>query len=81
MATLTIRDLDSNLGEQLQRRAARHGRSIGEEARRILQNALANEPLSGRSLVEDIRKRVEPLGGIDLELPAREPAREPPDFR
>jgi len=31
-------------------------------------------------LVADIRALVEPFGGIELELPAREPMREPPDF-
>ncbi len=31
-------------------------------------------------LVDDIRARVEPLGGIELELPPRDPPRDPPDF-
>ena len=30
--------------------------------------------------VEDIRALVEPFGGVELELPPREPIREPPDF-
>lgn len=38
-------------------------------------------PPTGRSLLEDIRALVEPLGGVELELPTRETTREPPDFR
>jgi hypothetical protein len=30
--------------------------------------------------VADIRPLVEPFGGIELELPSREPRREPHDF-
>ena len=33
-----------------------------------------------RNLAMAIRARIEPLGGVDLELPPREPMREPPDF-
>jgi hypothetical protein len=33
-----------------------------------------------RNLYERIRARVEPLGGIELELPPREPDRDPPRF-
>ena len=32
------------------------------------------------NLAEAIRARFAPLGGIELELPPREPMREPPDF-
>jgi len=46
-----------------------------DEARNILRTALFAEPASGQSLVDAIRARIEPLGGVDLELPAREPMR------
>jgi plasmid stability protein len=51
------------------------------EARRILQAALreAVRPQE-RNLYERIRARFEPLGGVDLELPPRDPARDPPRF-
>lgn len=81
MATMTIRNLDDDLKSRLRVRAARHGQSMEEEARSILRSALAAEPLSGRALVDDIRALVEPMGGIELDLPARVPMREPPDFR
>jgi plasmid stability protein len=81
MATMTIRNLDDDLKARLRLRAARHGQSMEEEARCILRSALQAEPLSGQSLLDSIREMVEPYGGIELELPVREPQRDPPDFR
>lgn len=82
MATMTIRNLDDDLKARLRLRAAQHGQSMEEEARSILRAALANrvENDSGASLYAAIRVHVEPFGGIDLDLPAREPQRDPPDF-
>lgn len=81
MATMTIRNLDDELKARLRLRAAQQGHSMEQEARSILRSALQAEPLSGQSLVDSIRAMVEPYGGIELELPVREPMREPPDFR
>jgi antitoxin FitA len=81
MATLTIRNFDDALKEQLRIRAAERGHSIEAEARRILQLALAeNRRPSERNLYERIHDRFAALGGVDLELPPREPVREPPRF-
>jgi antitoxin FitA len=81
MASITIRNLDPNLKQRLRVRAARHGRSMEAEARRILQTALtASERPPVQNLYERIRARFDPLGGIDLDLPPRDPAREPPRF-
>lgn len=79
MATLTIRNIESTVKERLRVRAAEHGHSMEAEARRILQTALTKKP-SGRGLAERINARFAALGGVDLELPAREPARNPPNF-
>lgn len=78
--TMTIRNLDDALKARLRIRAAQHGRSMEDEARDILRTALSAQPDRGPTLVEAIRARLEPLGGIDLELPAREPVRDPPDL-
>jgi antitoxin FitA len=81
MATLTIRNFDDALKERLRIRAAEHGHSMEAEARRILQLALAdNRRPPERNLYDRIHDRFAALGGVDLELPPREPVREPPRF-
>lgn len=81
MSSITIRNLDPTIKERLRVRAAEHGHSMEAEARRILQTALkGSERPAGRNLYERIRARFAPHGGVDLDLPAREPTREPPRF-
>lgn len=81
MASLNIRQLEPALKERLRVRAAQHGRSMEAEARAILKEALAAPPpMTGAELLESIRRRFAPLGGVELELPPRGPWREPPDF-
>ncbi len=80
MATMTIRHIDETLKQRLRVQAARHGRSMEEEARDILRTALAVEPTPPLSLVQSVRERVAPWGGIDLELPVREPIRSSVEF-
>jgi antitoxin FitA len=80
MASITIRRLDDGLKAQLRIRAARNGRSMEEEARQVLAAALAEEPERPFNLVESIRRRIAPLGGVELEIAPREPMREPPNF-
>ena len=83
MASITIRKLDEGLKQRLRVRAAEHGHSMEQEARNILQAALAQPPQTGEELYRAIRARVEPIGGIELgelEMPPRGPMREPPRF-
>jgi antitoxin FitA len=81
MGSITIRNLDTAIKERLRVRAAEHGHSMEAEARRILQAALSGSKWPpGRNLYERIHARFAPLGGVDLELPPRETAREPPRF-
>ncbi|HHB13122.1 MAG TPA: plasmid stabilization protein [Chromatiales bacterium] len=82
MASLTIRNLDSDLKRRLQARAASHGHSVEEELCEILRTALSSEepPPERCDLVTSIRRRLAPLEGVDLEIPPREPARPPPDL-
>lgn len=80
MASMTIRNLDDRLKTKLRMRAAAHGRSMEEEARDILRSALATTGHEEENLASAIRRRVEPIGGIDMELPQRSPRREPVDF-
>ena len=76
MATLTIRQLDEKTKNKLRVRAAQHGRSMAEEAREILRSALRTSPAARENLEKAIRERFAPLGGVDLELPRRDPIRQ-----
>jgi plasmid stability protein len=79
-ATLTIRNLDPAIKERLRVRAAHNGRSMEAELRAILTEAVGTERNRDINLAEAIRRRFAPLGGVELDLPAREPTREPPAF-
>lgn len=80
MTSITIRGLDPALKERLRVRAAEHGHSMEAEVRRILQTVLDSGRPSKRNVYERVRARFAPLGGIELDLPPREPTREPPRF-
>lgn len=80
MASMTIRDIDEKLKAKLRIQAARHGRSMEDEARDILRTALSTESSRTKGLVEAIRARIEPLGGVELETAPREAIREPIEF-
>lgn len=80
MASITIRNLDNTLKNRLRVRAARNGRSMEEEARTLLRAALAEDEHPGNNLASAIRRRITPLGGVELPLIQRQPGREPPDF-
>ena len=79
MASITIRNLDDDVKTRLRVRAAEHHRSMEEEARIILRDAV-NRVRSTRNLAEIVRSHFGPDNGVDLELPPREAGREPPSF-
>lgn len=80
MASMTIRNLDDSLKQRLRVRAASHGRSMEDEARDILRAALSTSESRAHNLATAIRARIQPIGGFEIDLPAREPVREAPDF-
>jgi plasmid stability protein len=80
MASITVRNLDEDIKRRLRIRAAENGRSMEQEAREIFRAALDQTQPPVVNLAEAIRSRFAPLGGADLELPPREPMREPPTF-
>ena len=95
MASITVRNLDEGLKRRLRIRAAENGKSMEQEVRDILKDALGeevptgrdilsasldDESLPGKDFVDGIRARFAPFGGVELELPPREAMREPPKF-
>ena len=80
MASITIRNLDDDVKTRLRVRAAEHHRSMEEEARIILRDAVTDRLAGPRNLATFTRRCFEALGGVELELPPRGSMREPPDF-
>ena len=81
MPTLVVRNVDSVVHAQLKDRAQLAGRSMEEEVRILLRQHVADtKPKPGQDWVTAIRALFEPLGGVELELPARAAGRAPPDF-
>lgn len=81
MATITIRRLDDDVKRRLRLRAAANGRSMEDEARRLLSQAVWTSQPVGGNMADAIRAIVEPVGGVEIVPPNRQPPRAPPDFR
>ena len=65
MAQLVVRKIEAGVKEKLQRRAIRHGRSMEEEIRDILRNAVKDE---GRRTAGGLGTEIAALfAGIGLE--------------
>ena len=80
MASITIRNLDDQLKQHLRVRAARHGRSMEDEARDILRTALAEDQPLPQDLGLAIRRRFAPFGGVEMPVARRELPRDPPNL-
>jgi antitoxin FitA len=74
MTTLTISELDPAVEQRLRDRAARHGHSIEEEVRHILQNVVGSTEDEPKNAYEAMRRHFRDLEGVDLDLPTRRPA-------
>jgi plasmid stability protein len=79
-AALTIRKLEDTVKSQLRIQAAEHGRSMEEEAREILKNALHKSATSQVDLATSVRRRFAAIGGVELPAPSRESIRKAPNF-
>ena len=80
MASITVRNLDDDARARLRVRAAERGRSMEEEVRIVLREAVSDERSGPRDLAAFTRECFAPLGGVELDLPPRGPMREPPEF-
>lgn len=65
MAQLIVRHLEDEVKARLRRRAARHGRSMEEEVREILRNALRNDGTAASPLGSRIAARFADCGLIE----------------
>lgn len=77
MASILVRNVPESTKRKLKIRAATRGRSMEEEVREILNNAVHAAPRKNTNLGEVIHRRFARLGGVDLEPLPREPMRDP----
>jgi plasmid stability protein len=68
VAQLLVRNLDDEVKEKLERRAARHGRSTAEEVREILSNAVRREDGAKAPLGSRLAARFQGIG-LDEDIP------------
>lgn len=82
MAAITIRNLDDSLKASLRLQAARHGRSMEEEARQLLKQGLqAASDAQPVRLTTLAKALFGPTHGLDdLVLPPRDAPRPLPDW-
>lgn len=80
MSSITVRNLDETIKNSLRIRAARHGWSMEQEVRQILQQTVAPEQTEAISFAERVNRRFSGLDAESLSLPARKTARIPPGF-
>lgn len=75
MSSITVRNLNESVKTGLRLRAARHGCSVEQEVRQILQQAVAPEQSDAISFAERVSQRFAGLEVDDLPIPTRRPAR------
>ena len=80
MTSITVRNLDESVKKGLRMRAARHGWSMEQEVRLILQQIVAPEQAAQVSFAERVNQRFVGLKADDLPILRRNISRTPPDF-
>ena len=75
MASITVRNLDDVVKIGLRKCAAGNGRSMEEEVRLILREAVGRGIVPAKGLGTAIHELCKPFGGMELELPSRDPMR------
>ena len=79
MSSITVRNLDESVKNSLRMRAARHGWSMEQEVRQILQQTVAPEQAGEISFAERVNRRFAGIGVESLPIPSRQIARTPPE--
>ena len=80
MSSITVRNLDESVKNSLRVRAARHGWSMEQEVRQILQQTVAPEQAGQLSFAERVNRRFAGLKVESLPIPLRQTARTPPEL-
>jgi plasmid stability protein len=75
VAQLIVRNLDDEVKERLAERARRHGRSMEQEVRTILRDAVAEDLKTGTRLAAHFARH-----GLEFELPELDDEEAQPAF-
>ncbi len=75
MSNITIHQLEPDIAQQLEQRAAEHGRTIELEIKAILKSVLAPKQLSNIDLATAINRRFADFGDFEIPEIPREPMR------
>ena len=68
MAQFVVRHLEDAVADKLKRRAKRHARSMEDEVRHILRNAVQDGPINVRKIGSRIAQRFQ-RAGLTTDLP------------
>ena len=79
MSSITVRNLDESVKNSLRVRAARHGWSMEQEVRQILQQTVAPEQAGQVSFADRVNRRFAGLEVESLPIPPRQLVRTPPE--
>ena len=87
MVRVAVLRLDDDLYRRLRARSKENGGSVAEEACHILKEVLNEDPppppekpMTGKEFAEGIHALFAPYGGVELQIPPREPMPDPPRF-
>ena len=83
--TLIVEGISQELKDALCKKAEEEHRTVDEVAVEALQAGLGVvggevDPTDNQNFAKAIQSHFVEFGGVELELPAREPMREPPEF-
>mgnify|MGYP001012207098 CR=1 FL=1 len=79
MSDILIQDVDPALKMTLEERARANHRSLSDEVKALVEKGL-REATSRKGLGSQIHELFADIGGVELELPPREPVPPPPEF-
>jgi antitoxin FitA len=80
MSNITIEQLEPELSQRLEQRAAQHGRTVEAEIKSILSSVLNPDPSPQLDLATAINRRFADIGEFELPETPRDAMRAAPNF-
>ena len=80
MKTVNKQEMDRDANSHLKSGVTEKDEAMNEEAGYVLADSVAELTVPEKGLGTAIHELFKPFGGVELEIPPREPMREPPVF-